>query len=126
MTRKVLTTAFAVTAACLVFSGLAFAKAREIQLAYPAKLANGPEIQPGSYKVDVLNNQPTPEVVFYRGKEVVARTPAKLVELPRKSDQTQIHSKMEGDSRLITEIRLEGWKEKLLFDEPTQTDQSGR
>jgi hypothetical protein len=126
MTRKVVKTVFAAAAASLVLAGLAFAKAKDVNITYTARLGSGPEIQAGSYKVDVITGQPTPEVVFYKGGEIVAKAPAKLVELPKKADYTQILFTTRDNSRVITEMRVSGWKERLVFEESEEPSRSGQ
>jgi hypothetical protein len=118
MPRKAVYTAFAAALALLFVAGLAFAKAKQVNIEYPAKLADGPELKAGSYKVDVLNPQNNPEAVFYRGKEVVAKAPVKLVDEPRKSEYTAVSYTTEQTPRVITEIFLGGSKQKLVFENP--------
>jgi hypothetical protein len=125
MTRKIPALGLAM-ASMLIFAGLALASTKEVSVSYPAKLTSGQELQPGSYKVEVLNTQSTPEVVFYKGKEVVARTPVKLVEQPKKSDRTMITYNTQENTRIIDEIWLAGWKEKLVFEKAEVTTQSGQ
>jgi hypothetical protein len=95
--------------------GLAFAKMEDVTIDQTAKLADGPQLAAGSYKVDVLNPQNKPEVVFYRGKDVVAKVPAKLVQTPTKAEYTEVTYDTIMHPEIITEIQLSGWKDKLVF-----------
>jgi hypothetical protein len=101
------------------------AMAKEISIHYPAKLGNGPELQPGTYKIELVKNQNSPEVLFYKGRELVARTPAKVEEQPSKADQTQVFYDMKDKDRVITELRISGWKERLVFTDVGSTASPG-
>jgi hypothetical protein len=101
------------------------AMAKEISIHYPAKLGNGPELQPGTYKIELVKNQTSPEVLFYKGRELVARTPAKVEEQPRKADQTQVFYDIKDKDRVITELRISGWKERVVFTDAGSTASSG-
>jgi hypothetical protein len=113
----------AMTIAILFLATVAMAK--EISIHYPAKLGNGPELQPGTYKIELVKNQTSPEVLFYKGRELVARTPAKVEEQPRKADQTQVFYDIKDKDRVITELRISGWKERVVFTDAGSTASSG-
>jgi hypothetical protein len=110
----------------LLAAGMAFAKAKEINISQPAKLANGPELQPGTYKVDLLKAQDAHEVLFYKGNEVVARTPAKVLEEPSKAPRTEIVYETRDGGRVITQMRVDGWREKLIFGEHGEQAKTGQ
>lgn len=121
MGSRAVMTLFAVAMALTLVTGLAFAKAKGVNLDFTGKLASGPELKPGHYKVEVLQNSGSPEAVFYKGKDVVARAPVKLVEEPTKIPYSEVvYNTDAGDhEQIITEIRLSGWYEKLVFGEPS-------
>jgi len=102
----------------LVFAGITLA--HEVTITEPAKLGNGPEIQPGTYRVEVVKNQDTSEAVFYKGRDLVVRVPVTLAEESTKSRQTEVHFDILDSGRLITQIRVAGWKERLVFKEPAK------
>lgn len=104
--------------ALLLTAGLAQAKTKTINLSYPAKLGDGPELQPGSYRIELVRDTEKPELIFYREKTAVARTPAKLVEEPAKASRTEIHFDFKDNKRILTQMRVEGWRERLIFTEP--------
>lgn len=49
---------------------------QEVTIVNLAKLGKGPQLVPGRYKVEVIKNQDSSEVAFYKGKHLVARVPA--------------------------------------------------
>ena len=115
MHRKSVFPLFAAMITLLFATGLAFAKTKDVTLDRTAKLADGPQLAAGSYKVDVLNPQNQPEVVFYRGKNEVAKVPAKLVESPMKAEYTEVTYNTTSHPQVITEIQLSGSKDRLVF-----------
>jgi hypothetical protein len=119
MHRKSVLPALATMIALFLATGLAFAKTKGVTLDRTAKLADGPQLAAGSYKVDVLNMQNKPEVVFYQGKDVVAKVPAKLVAEPMKAEHTEVTYNTAMRPQVIIEIQLSGWKDKLVFSNPT-------
>ena len=101
--------------------------AHEIAITEASRLGNGPAIEPGTYRVELIKNQDSSDAVFYRGHDdEVARTPVTLVAEDSKSRQTEVYSRTIDGGRVITQIRLQGSKEKLVFeqlpDEPSESE----
>lgn len=91
-------------------------KSAEVDIYQTARIPGGPTLQSGEYRVVLNNNSPTPELGFYQNGKLVAQVPAKLVEQGKKIDETEILYQAEGDnSQVLTEMDLQGWKEKVLF-----------
>jgi hypothetical protein len=90
--------------------------AHEITISESSKLGKGPTIEAGTYRIELIKNQDASHAVFYAGKDEVARAPVTLVAEPSKSRQTEVHSEEVDGSRTITQIRLQGSKEKLVFE----------
>jgi len=126
MKAKVINSALAAMITLLVVADLAFGKAKEITISDPAKLASGPELKPGSYKVDLVKTEEAAEVVFYRGDELVAKSAAKLVEEPRKAAYTQIVYDTQETPKVIKEMVLRGSKERIIFERPTEMPKGGQ
>jgi hypothetical protein len=95
--------------------------AHEVTIGERARLGNGPELQPGTYRLELVKNQDTSEAVFYKGENLVARAPITVVKESDKSRQTEVHSVLLDSGRVINQIRVAGWKERLVFRERTQT-----
>lgn len=107
-------------AGVLVLVSTGIALAHDVRLFDPAKLANGPELQPGTYRVEVVKGQDASEALFYKGKDLVVRVPVKLVQESAKSPHTAIHLDTIDGARVITQIRVAGWKESLVFERTAQ------
>jgi hypothetical protein len=65
----------------------------------------------------VIKNQDSSDAVFYHDDEEVARAPVTLVNETSKARQTEVWSELRDDGRVITQIRLQGSKEALVFEE---------
>ena len=91
--------------------------AHEVRISGAARLGNGPIIEGGTYRIEVIKNQDSSDAVFYHHDGEVARVPVTLVSEPAKADRTEVHSELRDDGRVITQIRLEGSKEALVFEE---------
>lgn len=91
-------------------------KSATVDFLYAAKLGNGPEIQPGNYKMTLMDDSNTPKVGFYQNGKLVAETSAKLVSEPEKSQQTEIFYNHQGKKdETVTQVQISGWTQKLVF-----------
>jgi len=106
--------------AILVLTGAGLALAHEVKISYEAKLGNGPGLQPGTYRVEVVKGQDSTEAAFYQGKDLVAQVPVKIVAESEKTRQTEVHYETLDNGRVINQIRVAGWKERLVFREAPQ------
>ncbi|HTV56744.1 MAG TPA: hypothetical protein VMI06_17735 [Terriglobia bacterium] len=115
MKNKVIRAA-AGAAVVLFFScGLTFAKTSHVNLIYLGK-AGQLTLPPGSYRVKVNTTSTTPEMAFYQNGKLIGTTPVRVVTKSSKNSQTQIYYNAPKDNvRRITQIDLNGWKDKLLF-----------
>ena|SRR5690348_4802314 len=91
-------------------------KTGNVLISRDAKIANGPELKAGNYKVELLKESPVPQIAFYQNGELVAQTTAKLVNQPTKNDETKVLSSTGKDnSQIIMEIDLRGWNQNVVF-----------
>ncbi len=105
-----------------LLSTLAFvsiAMAQEVTIMDRAKVGNGPALQPGRYQVEVVKNQDSSEVLFYKGGDLWLRAPVTLAQETKKAKHTEIHYQELDDGMVITKIRLQGSKESLVFSRDT-------
>jgi hypothetical protein len=98
----------------LVF--VSIAAAHEVSITYRANVGNGPVLQPGTYRVEVIKNQDSAEVRFLQGGDLVATAPATLTEEAVKCNSTEVHSEEVDGGKVITKIWLQGSKESLVFN----------
>jgi hypothetical protein len=99
-------------------------KSADIEIQQGARLGNGPDLQPGSYKLTLVNNSNSPEAAFYRKGKLVAQVPVQLVDGEKKSNETEIYS--DTDTHTITEMHPKGWNQKLVFIEAGTATNSGQ
>lgn len=100
-----------------LFSGMAFARTKQIDVLYPAMVGKTLKLKPGDYKIDVVNNKKSPAVKFYnKDGKLVGQAPVKLVNEARKNHQTLVdYNTVASNDHAITEISPSGWKEDLYF-----------
>jgi len=131
--KSILTT----TAFVLFFTGTALAgfpghhnsarKSADVDFTQTTKVPNGPTLQPGTYKVALLNSDASAaEVGFYRGDKLVGEAAVRLVDQGNKIRETEVYANIQDDhSQLVTEMDLSGWTEKVIFSQSDTTIGSG-
>ncbi len=100
--------AFTLALACL-------ASSHELIISDQAKLGNGPMLEPGTCRVEVVKKQDSAEVRFFQGGDLVVTAPATLTKEEVKCNNTEVHSEEVNGGQVITKIRLQGSKESLVF-----------
>jgi hypothetical protein len=106
------------TLACaLVFVSLA--AAHELSFAQRMRIGNGPELQPGTYRVEVVKKSDSVEVTFSQGDDLMLTVPATLTQEASKCKSTEIYTETVDGGRVITKIRFQGSKESLVFTQDT-------
>lgn len=110
----------------LVLASSAFAATKaSLNLQSPATV-NGTQLKAGEYKVQWEGNGPNVEVSILKGKNVVAKVPAKLVDLNTAS-QNDVALVKTGDdgSRSLAGVRFQGKKVALEIGESSDGMQGG-
>ena len=118
MRHKPLCCGFAGFVLLLFAANTAFA--HEVMIAGAARLGNGPSIEPGTYRIEIIKDQDSSEAVFYHDDHKVASAPVTLVTEPAKADQTAVFAELRDGTRVITQIRLKGSAEALIFELPRE------
>ena len=79
---------------------------------------SGTQLKPGDYKVEWDGNGPNVEVSILKGKNVIAKVPAHVVELQQASpSDAAVVKKNDDGSRSLSEIRMSGKKYALAVGE---------
>lgn len=110
----------------LLLASSAFAATKgQLQLQSPATV-NGTKLKPGEYKLQWDGTGPNVEVSIMQGKNVLAKVPAKLVDLPSASqnDAAVVRNNDDGTSTLSA-VRFEGKKFALELSPSSDSMQSG-
>lgn len=128
MRNRIHTVVLSVVSVIFFFTGMAFAKTKNINVLYPATVGKTLKLKPGNYKIEVVNSPKTPAVQFYSHEgKLVGEAPVKLVNKSQKNDQTLIdYSTVASNNHVITEISPGGWKEDLLFSRPASSRMSSK
>jgi len=95
--------------------GLAKTTTKTIQIVYPARIADGTVLKPGTYRVKLNTASQTPTLDFYQNGRQVAQAPVKLVSEQAKNTQTQVLYNAGGKTEVITEIDFNGSNQRMLL-----------
>ena len=95
----------------LLLASSAFAATKaSLQLHNPT-MVNGTKLQPGDYKLEWEGTGPSVEVSILQGKTVVAKTQARVVDLPTKALNSAAVTKANDDgTKNLEGVRFEGKK----------------
>ncbi len=104
--------------------GKSTSKSVHVDISSVVNIGNGVELQPGTYKMTVMDGLNPPEVAFYNNGELVAQIPARLGDEGKKANQTEIVSNINTHS--ITEIRPQGWTQSIVFGDSNTSTNSGQ
>jgi hypothetical protein len=117
MCNKMHTLVISALGIVFLFTGMAFAKTKRIDVLYSATVGKNLKLKPGDYKIDVVNNKKSPAVKFYNNYgKLVGEAPVKLLNESKKNQQTQVdYTSVASNDHAITEISPGGWKENLVF-----------
>jgi hypothetical protein len=113
-----------VIAAVLALSSFAWAKSNDqstnktatVTLSVATTMPDGVVLQPGTYKVTVLNDQTAPRVEIFRNGKLVCKCPITLENLEAKTDYTRLeYNTGANDTHFLTGMAIGGWAQKIVF-----------
>ena len=110
----------------LLLASSAFAATKaSLQLSNPVSI-NGTTLKAGDYKVQWEGNGPDVELSIIKGKEVVAKAPAHVVELPSPaSNDAAVTKQNESGPNSLAGIRFQGKKLSLELADANEGMQAG-
>lgn len=112
--------------AALLLASSAFAATKANLSLRHATNVNGTTLSPGDYKLEWDGSGPAVEVSILQGKKVVAKVPAKLVDVSSPYDNDAAVVKQNGDgSASLSEARFQGKKFKLHIGDEDDGMQAG-
>lgn len=112
-------------AALLLGSSAFAANKAQLHLQNPTSV-NGTQLKAGDYKVQWDGTGPNVEVSILQGKNVVAKTSAKLVDLSSAaSNDAAVVKRNDDGSNSLSGIRFEGKKYSLEFGDSSDGMQAG-
>jgi hypothetical protein len=115
-----------VLALALLLASSAFAATKaSLQLSEPVTIS-GTTLKPGDYKVQWEGNGPSVELSIMQGKNVVAKTSARVVELQTPAGQdAAVTRKNDSGPNSLAALRFQGKKIALELGEASDGMQSG-
>ncbi|HEX8746815.1 MAG TPA: hypothetical protein VF717_06410 [Pyrinomonadaceae bacterium] len=114
--RKTANRLMVMLALCAVMSASALAKGKSEYVTIPQDVViNGTLVKKGEYKLKF--DEQTGELLFLKGKKVVARTSARLETRERKAQRTEFGTLLEGDTTTLRSITFRGERESIVMHE---------
>ncbi len=110
----------------LVLASTAFAASKANMQLNSTVTVNGTQLKAGEYKVQWEGNGPNVELSILQGKNVVAKVPAHVIDLPSPASYSAAvtHENGSGPSAL-SGVRFQGKKMALDFGEGSDSMQAG-
>jgi hypothetical protein len=110
----------------LLLASSAFAGTKAtLQLSNPVTL-NGTTIKPGDYKLEWEGSGPSVELSIIQGKQVVAKVPARVVDLQTPaSNDAAVTRKNDSGPNTLAGVRFQGKKFALELGEASDGMQAG-
>jgi hypothetical protein len=116
VTRKVALLVSIIALIVSVMLGKTKEQTAPVSLAFAVTLADGTQLQPGPYKVSLLSETSSPQIVFYKGGKLVCKCPVKLEDMGTKIPFTQIFYDQAADqTHRITVMQIAGWTQKVIL-----------
>jgi len=112
----------AIAAFCLITTAGLFADSKSkdrgnLNLASPVQIGST-QVAPGDYKVEWSGTGDNVQVNILKGKNVVATTEGKLVELSQKAENNSVTTRaLDNNTRGLMEIQFDNRKESLVFNQ---------
>ncbi len=110
----------------LLLASSAFAATKASMTLQSSTTINGANLKPGDYRLEWDGSGPNVEVSIVQGKKVVAKVPAKVVDLDSPSSNNAAIVRMNGDgSSTLAGARFAGKKFALELGESGEGMQAG-
>lgn len=112
--------------AIVLTAAFAFAENKGSLQVYDKITVNGKQLSPGDYALRWEGNGPEVELSIVKGRQVVATTPAHMVNSEKSADRDSAILKTNADgTKSLAEIRFSGKKYALAIGGPSQNSDMG-
>lgn len=116
----------AVIGLALLLASSAFAATKASLTLQSSTTVNGAKLKPGDYRLEWDGSGPNVELSIKQGKNVIAKVPAKIVDLSSPSGNSAAVLKINGDgTSTLSAVRFEGKKFSLELGEISDGMQAG-
>jgi hypothetical protein len=114
--RKIVNRLMMILALCALASALAVAKGKSEDVTLPQDVViNGTLVKKGEYKLRF--DEETGELLFLKGKKVVARANARLEKREKSAQRTEFGMIQQGDAKALRSIAFRGERETIVMHE---------
>lgn len=107
--------------ALTLMTGLALAKPKtmktvDVTFVAATIMPDGVQLEPGAYRMTVLNDSSAPQVEFYRKGKLVCRCPVKIEDTPAKAETTRLYFEINAaGTHVLSSAEIEGSTQLVLF-----------
>ena len=103
------------------------AKGRKSLTIYEKSRLNDVVLEPGDYKVEIVESGGSADVMIFKGKELIAKAVAQPEKLERKADRNTLRFAVEGNKApKIIELRLSGESQSYKLDNGNEVSQRAK
>ncbi len=121
--RKIVNRLMLILALCSLMSSLAFSKEKSEEVTLPRDVViNGTLVKKGEYKLKF--DEQTGELLFLKGKKVVARTTARIEKRDKDAQRTEFGIVQDGNAKALRSITFRGERETIVMHESGGTTES--
>jgi hypothetical protein len=114
--RKIVNRLMMILALCALMSAHGFANGKTEDVTLPQDvMINGTLVKKGDYKLKF--DEQTGELLFLKGKKVVARTNARLEKREKSAQRTEFGVVQQGDAKALQSITFRGERETIVMHE---------
>ena len=111
----------------LALSGSSLAKGRKSLTLYEKSRVNDVVLEPGDYKVEIVERGDSADVMIYKGKELVAKAAAQPEKHEGKADRNSARFAIEGSKvPKMIELRLSGESQSYKLSDGTEVSQRAK
>jgi hypothetical protein len=111
----------------VALSGSSLAKGRKSLTLYEKSRVNDVVLEPGDYKVEIVERGDSADVMIYKGKELVAKAAAQPEKHEGKADRNSARFAIEGSKvPKMIELRLSGESQSYKLSDGTEVSQRAK
>ena len=111
----------------LMFASHSLAKGRKSLTIYEKSRVNDVVLEPGDYKVEIVERGDSADVMIYRGKQLVAKAAAQPEKLEGKPDRNSVRLAVEGTKApRIIELRFSDESRSYKLGDGGQVSQKAK
>jgi hypothetical protein len=106
----------------LFTAGLALSKTNiksvGVTLTAVTVMPDGTQLQPGTYRMELLSDSSSAQVAFYKNDKLVCKCPVKLESAMEKVPANRMLFEVGNGTHVLRTLEIPGWSQMLVFGGP--------